>query len=550
MPQQWERDENALRFKNELSGKPVICTGGRSYYVIRSDGKLYRCLYNPQVVGHMGDDELPQLLGEAMTCKWKNTHDRLVDSCHPSGDLMFVTFWEEDQRCEAPWPHWSEPQSPNCEEIKKDAAYFQVLPVNSRCNHACPYCCNFYFETDDGQLIGRPKDHDKDLPLDVWEKFLKNCSKKLDFAHFGFLGGEPMLYRHMPQLVAMIVNEYHWEVGICSNMSLTAKFKEIANLVDPNWRHLVRFSASLHPSENRGFKWDNYWASVRAMRVAGFDVRATMVSWPEQTYLYEELREQLNTIDVDLHLKGIGGYGDDKVPGIDWDYIKKHDGTLETPDYLKKIGWFTKGVDPRSEDAALLQELFKIQDGVFIDIGAGDGSQSHTRRFVDVGWRGILVEPDPRNIEKLKVLESENIVICKQAVHPTNIEADLHCNDDIYRSTLSPGWDGKTSTSVVKVTCISPLAIAEAALGLFGKIDFLKVDAEGLDFEILKAFPFGRVFPKVVMAEKHVDRTICNQMIDFMEDMGYVRKCGTNTNIIWVWPKILPTNHRQECLPV
>jgi FkbM family methyltransferase len=498
----------------------------------------------------MGDDELPQLLGEAMTCKWKNTHDRLVDSCHPSGDLMFVTFWEEDQRCEAPWPHWSEPQSPNCEEIKKDAAYFQVLPVNSRCNHACPYCCNFYFETDDGQLIGRPKDHDKDLPLDVWEKFLKNCSKKLDFAHFGFLGGEPMLYRHMPQLVAMIVNEYHWEVGICSNMSLTAKFKEIANLVDPNWRHLVRFSASLHPSENRGFKWDNYWASVRAMRVAGFDVRATMVSWPEQTYLYEELREQLNTIDVDLHLKGIGGYGDDKVPGIDWDYIKKHDGTLETPDYLKKIGWFTKGVDPRSEDAALLQELFKIQDGVFIDIGAGDGSQSHTRRFVDVGWRGILVEPDPRNIEKLKVLESENIVICKQAVHPTNIEADLHCNDDIYRSTLSPGWDGKTSTSVVKVTCISPLAIAEAALGLFGKIDFLKVDAEGLDFEILKAFPFGRVFPKVVMAEKHVDRTICNQMIDFMEDMGYVRKCGTNTNIIWVWPKILPTNHRQECLPV
>lgn len=100
MPEQ--RDEAALRFKNELSGKPVICTGGRSYFVIRGDGRMYRCLYNPQVVGRIQDEELPQLSGEAMVCKWKNTHDRLVDSCHPSGDLMFATFWEDGQRCEAP----------------------------------------------------------------------------------------------------------------------------------------------------------------------------------------------------------------------------------------------------------------------------------------------------------------------------------------------------------------------------------------------------------------------------------------------------------------
>lgn len=543
MPEQWERDEQALRFKNELSGKPVICTGGRSYYVIRGDGSLYRCLYNPQVIGNIKDQDLPQLSNQGLACKWKNTHDMLVDSCHPSGDLMFATFWDDKQRCEAPWPHWHEPKTPDEDKIIKDKAYFQVLPVNSRCNHACQYCCNFYFETEDGKVIGRPKDHSTDLPLEVWEHFLRNCAKKLEFAHFGFLGGEPMLYRHIPELVAMIVNQYGWEVGICSNMSLTSRFNKIAELVDPNRRHLVRFSASLHPSENRGFKWENYWASVRSMRAAGFDVRATMVSWPEQTYLYDELRERLAKIDVDLHLKGIGGYGDDKIPSIDWDYIKANDGAMETPDYLKKIGWFMKGVDPRSDDAALLQELFKIQNGVFVDIGAGNGSPSHTRRFIEMGWRGILIEPDPRNREKLASLESDRVLIWKQAVHPTEIEADLYFSDDTYRSTMVPEWDGrKDKTRMMRVTCLSPMAVADTALDLFGKIDFLKVDAEGLDFEILKAFPFNRVLPKVVMAEKHADHALSIQMITYMEDLGYVRKCGMGVNVIWVWPKVTADN--------
>jgi FkbM family methyltransferase len=540
MREQWERDEQALRFKNQLSGKPVVCTGGRTYYVIRGDGSLYRCLYNPQVVGNIQDKELPQLSGKGLACSWKNNHDMLVDSCHPSGDLMFASFWEDGQRCEAPWPHWHEPKTPEEDKIVKDKAYFQVLPVNSRCNHACQYCCNFYFETDDGKVIGRPKDHDTDLPLEAWEDFLDNCAKKLEFAHFGFLGGEPMLYRHMPELVALIVNKHGWEVGICSNMSLTRKFKQIAELVDPNRRHLVRFSASLHPSENRGFKWDNYWASVRSMRASGFDVRATMVSWPEQTYLYDELRERLATIDVDLHLKGIGGYGEDKIPGIDWNYIKANDGALETPDYLSKIGWFKKGVDPRSDDAALLQELFKIEDGVFVDIGAGNGSESHTRAFMELGWRGILVEPDPRNIKGLAPLANNKVLLLKKAVHPIHAEADLIMGDDVYNSSLMPGWN-VDSNERRKVDCMSPQALAELALEQFGRIDFLKVDAEGLDLDIIRSFPFEKSKPKVVMAEKPKDEHQAFALANHMEDIGYVRKCGMSHNIIWVHPKIMGT---------
>jgi MoaA/NifB/PqqE/SkfB family radical SAM enzyme len=339
-----KRNEAALVFKDELSRKPVTCTAGRSYFVIRGDGKIYRCLYNPKVVGDMSLPELVQLSGGAMVCDWKNSHDKLVDSCHPSGDLMFATFWEGGVKNEAPWPFWSEPEDPA--KAVADKAYFQVLPVMSRCNHACPYCCNFYFEADDGTIVGRPKDHDKDLALGTWTRFLETCARKLEFAHFGFLGGEPMLYSHIVPLVAEIVNERGWEVGICSNMSLTRKFREIAETIHPGKRHLVKFSASLHPSESRAFRWEVYWESVKLLKDAGFEVRATMVSWPEQTYLFEELSEKLASIGVHLRLKGCGGY---EIPAIDWAYIGQHGGTSETPDYLKEIGWFAKGKDPRQK---------------------------------------------------------------------------------------------------------------------------------------------------------------------------------------------------------
>jgi MoaA/NifB/PqqE/SkfB family radical SAM enzyme len=336
------RNEEALRFKSEKSGRPVLCTGGRSYWVIRGDGKMYRCLYNPVVVGTIFDEDLRQLGGKEMTCLWKNAHDSLTDSCHPSGDLMFATYWDLEggraTRRQAPWSgsKWQEPDDPRVAEPCSDKAFFQVLPVNSRCNLACPYCCNFYYEDEDGKVVGRPRDHAEDLPMAAWTTFLERAARKLRFAHFGFLGGEPTMYSHMAELTATICNDRGWEVGICSNMMKTSVFEDIVSRLRPEARPLFRASASLHPF-SRNFRWENYWESVRLLRDAGIVVRATMVSWPEQIHLYDDYSAQLAELGVHLHLKGIGGYD---LPKEDWDYIGSKGGTAETPDYLKRIGWF------------------------------------------------------------------------------------------------------------------------------------------------------------------------------------------------------------------
>jgi len=41
-------------------------------------------------------------------------------------------------------------------------------------------------------------------------------------------------------------------------------------------------------------------------------------------------------------------------------------------------------------------EYFKDRRGTFIDIGANDGlTLSNTRALVELGWRGVFVEPSP-----------------------------------------------------------------------------------------------------------------------------------------------------------
>ena len=48
-------------------------------------------------------------------------------------------------------------------------------------------------------------------------------------------------------------------------------------------------------------------------------------------------------------------------------------------------------------------EYFKDKRGTFIDIGANDGlTLSNTRALVELGWRGVFVEPSPQAFEMLK----------------------------------------------------------------------------------------------------------------------------------------------------
>ena len=70
-----------------------------------------------------------------------------------------------------------------------------------------------------------------------------------------------------------------------------------------------------------------------------------------------------------------------------------------------------------------ITEYFKDKVGKFIDIGAFHVSQlSNTKRLVELGWSGVLVEADPKNFNPIAEFykDNENITVLNFAVGTSN----------------------------------------------------------------------------------------------------------------------------------
>jgi FkbM family methyltransferase len=159
------------------------------------------------------------------------------------------------------------------------------------------------------------------------------------------------------------------------------------------------------------------------------------------------------------------------------------------------------------EDVVLARALHPDREpGFWIDIGAGDPiAESVTAAFSERGWRGINVEPLVREYESLCAARPKDINICA-AVGATSGSATLFEGPDHDRggSTMrsdivaSHGPDADRFTSVeVPVYTLAEL-VAEHVRG---PVDFLKIDVEGFEHDVIAGADFSQFRPRVLVVE-------------------------------------------------
>ena len=73
-----------------------------------------------------------------------------------------------------------------------------------------------------------------------------------------------------------------------------------------------------------------------------------------------------------------------------------------------------------------------------------------------------------------------------------------------------------------RIECISVVSLIRRYLEKFGKLDAMSIDCEGLDFEILRAFPFGEVRPKAIVIEDF-DPSADSLIESYMKQHRYAR---------------------------
>jgi FkbM family methyltransferase len=152
--------------------------------------------------------------------------------------------------------------------------------------------------------------------------------------------------------------------------------------------------------------------------------------------------------------------------------------------------------------------FFNQRSGFYVDIGANHPySLSNTCYFYKRGWSGINIEPNPDFVESLKKERQRDINI-NCAVASQDGTMDFYLCETKYNclSTLSKeraeelakkgvNWT-KKHIDVLKLSTIFNRYLSEGKV-----VDFMNVDCEGYDIEVLKSNDWDKYRPRFLVVE-------------------------------------------------
>lgn len=196
----------------------------------------------------------------------------------------------------------------------------------------------------------------------------------------------------------------------------------------------------------------------------------------------------------------------------------------------------------------IIQYIFHlrgIENPSYIDIGANDPFYlNNTALLYSKGSRGINIEANPALIGSFIKHRPEDINI-NVGIGSENTTLDFFVINDPTLSSFSKEEAEKFIATgkhkIVNTIKISLTTIQEILDKHFtGKFpDFLSLDAEGMDYEILKTIDFKNNSPKVICVEAAEYSPIGagerrNELIDFLVKNDYYEYANTNLNAIMV----------------
>ncbi len=198
-------------------------------------------------------------------------------------------------------------------------------------------------------------------------------------------------------------------------------------------------------------------------------------------------------------------------------------------------------VFPWQVENALKAEFFgPLQTGFFVEVGANQPQQgSQSWQFEQIGWRGVLVEPQPDLAERLRQSRRAHVVAAACS-SPANAGTTmtLHVlgpHSSLNRELAVTGVVAQSTIEVPVRTLDEILEQADAP----APIDFVSIDVEGHEVEVLSGFDLVRWRPRLVLVEDHVTNLATHRSLS---RAGYrlIRRTGPNG---WYVP-------REEAPPV
>jgi len=189
-----------------------------------------------------------------------------------------------------------------------------------------------------------------------------------------------------------------------------------------------------------------------------------------------------------------------------------------------------------NQDKYLEENIFKgYKNGTFVDVGASDGITINNTLYFEKynNWTGINIEPIKSLYDQL-IINRPNSININCAICNSHGYKDFLCNkgytelisglkdtfDERHLNRLNKeNFEYGLTTEIIKVETQQLKTIFEE--NYITHVNYLSIDVEGAEFEVIKSIDFDKVFIDIIGFENnYCDNSI--PIIKYLEDNNYV----------------------------
>jgi FkbM family methyltransferase len=180
------------------------------------------------------------------------------------------------------------------------------------------------------------------------------------------------------------------------------------------------------------------------------------------------------------------------------------------------------------EEAVLDEYFSNRKPGYFIEVGAFDPELlSQSKRLEDKGWSGLMIEACEEHAIRCRKNRTSKViqVACgSPAQHGTTIKLAKLGGLSTIRPDRFENDRRYGEYETVNVVTLDSILETERPVA----VDFISIDVEGAEMDVLAGFDIDRWKPPIVLIEDHIENDDIHR---FMKDHGYrrVRRTGDNS---------------------
>lgn len=160
------------------------------------------------------------------------------------------------------------------------------------------------------------------------------------------------------------------------------------------------------------------------------------------------------------------------------------------------------------------------KSGYYVDVGSGDGIEHSNTYLLDrIGWKGVCVEPFPRNMERRTCQ-----VFSQPAYSESGKRVQFRAAGDLagIESHLGGYKERVSEAPLVELVTTTLDEILEKAQAP-NWIDYMNIDVEGAEYEVLRGLSLDRYRVGAFTIEHNFEAEKRELIHKLLRDKGYVR---------------------------